>query len=327
MRMGHRLVVLAPIEEGKPQTAPDEPYVLRCYTVDRNRVKGFKPLFLDPAPFMELSYDVVVVQNLEIMPMKELLHIWPEVRSRAATVLVLHEGYVPPYEEFYTFEWDAIVCFDERYVRLFADKLPVDRMRIIPFPCHPWRPGDKEASRVKLGLPLEKKIVFSYGISLHTYTPILDALDELSREFDMVYLLVPSEGGLPLELLGRYRFIWVRRQVLTVDELYEYLYAADALLLYKHSPDVVVASTVYLCLGSGCPIVINESRYTETLDGEVLKYRGPEELKEVLARVFEGERPSEEAIRRFIERHEASKVASMFIELFEELIGSKRASS
>jgi len=67
IRMGHELNVLAPIEkETQPVTNTNEPYVTRCYTMDREFIKGMlKSLSLNPRPFLDLDYELFIVQNLE----------------------------------------------------------------------------------------------------------------------------------------------------------------------------------------------------------------------------------------------------------------------
>jgi len=323
VKTGHELKLLAPIEkETQPVTAKDEPYVTRCYTMDREFIKGIlKPLFLAPKPFLESDYEFFVVQNLELMPMKELLKIWLNIKAKARTILVIHEGYLPPHPDFYQFDFDAIVCFDERYQRKLIRKFPADRIHIIPYPCHPLEHGDKRQAREKLSLPQDKKIVFSYGIVIQQHFPTLLPLEELSREYPLVYLVLAAEGRAEVldKAQDRYSFIEAREGGVTVEQLYAYLHAADALLLYKQSPDIVVASTVYLCLGSGCPIVISEGRYTETLGEEVFKYRDFDELKDVLAQVFEGKKPDQEAVDKFTAQKSAKRVAQEFIELFQSL--------
>jgi len=327
VKMGHELKVLAPIErETQPVTGKDEPYVARCYTMDREFIKGIlKPLSLDPRPFLDLDYDLFIVQNLELMPMHELLKLWPNIREKASTVLVIHEGYLPPYPEFYAFNWDAIACFDERYVVDLGRKFPLERIHVIPYPCHAWQPGLKEAARIKLRLPLDKKIVLSYGIAIHQHFVALPVLEELSHVYDLRYLVLPAEGKSDIveKAQARYGFIQVREMVPTVDELYTYLHAADALLLYKQSPNIVVCSTVYLCAGSGCPILISEGRYTEALSDEVLKYSNFDELKRVLSSVFEGLEMNEIALKAFLNKHEASRVAQQFMELARSLSAGK----
>jgi len=323
VRLGHELNVLAPIEkETQPVTNTDEPYVTRCYTMDREFIKGIlKPLTLDTKPFLKLDYELFIVQNLELMPMQELLKLWPRIRGKAATVLVIHEGYLPPYPEFYAFDWDAIVYFDQRYVALFGRKFPQQRMHIIPYPCHPWQQGQREAARIELGLPLDKRIVLSYGIAIHQHFVTLPALEELSRTYDLMYLVLPAEGKTDIvaKAQARYSFMEVREMAPTADELYTYLHATDALLLYKQSPNIVVCSTVYLCAGSTCPIVVSDGRYAEALGEEVLKYRDFDELKEVLSNIFKGRTVNEESVKAFVHSHEASRVAQQFIDLARSL--------
>ena len=323
VKRGHELKVLAPVEkEIQPVTGADELYVTRCYTMDREFIKGIlKPLTLDPKPFLELDYDVFIVQNLELMPMPPLLKLWPRIKEKAATILVIHEGYLPPYPEFYAFDWDAIVCFDQRYVDLFGRKFPKQKINVIPYPYHSWQPGQKEAARIALGLPPDKKIVLSYGIAIHQHFVALPALEELSRTYDLMYLVLPAEGksDIVARAQARYGFMEVRGVAPTVDELYTYLHAADALLLYKQSPNIVVCSTVYLCAGSGCPIVVSEGRYTEALGDEVLKYRDFDELKEVLSDIFNGHVANDKSVRAFVRDHEAARVAQQFIDLATSL--------
>ncbi len=327
VRAGHELKVLAPVEkETQPVTGIDEPYVTRCYTMDREFIKGIlKPLTLDPKPFLELDYDVFIMQNLELMPMAQLLQLWPKIKEKAATVLVIHEGYLPPYPEFYAFDWDAIVCFDQRYVAMFGRKFPQERIHVIPYPCHPWQPGQKEAARIALGLPPDRKVVLSYGIAIHQHFVALPVLEELSRIYDLMYLVLPAEGksDIVASAQARYSFMEVREIAPTVAELYTYLHAVDALLLYKQSPNIVVCSTVYLCAGSGCPIVISDGRYTEAQGNEVLKYRDFDELKEILRNIFEGRTVDEEAAKAFVHNHEAARVAQQFIALAGSLLTAR----
>ena len=68
IRMGHELNVLAPIEkETQPVTNTNEPYVTRCCTMDREFIKGMlKSLSLNPRPFLDLDYELFIVQNLEL---------------------------------------------------------------------------------------------------------------------------------------------------------------------------------------------------------------------------------------------------------------------
>jgi len=53
-------------KETQPVTNTNEPYVTRCYTMDREFIKGMlKSLSLNPRPFLDLDYELFIVQNLE----------------------------------------------------------------------------------------------------------------------------------------------------------------------------------------------------------------------------------------------------------------------
>lgn len=325
VEMGHDLKVFAPVEWDAPQTQEDEPYVVRCYRLNSGwrKKEGF---FFDPSPFLEDSFDVFVVQNLELMPMSELLGIYPQIREKAKTVLVVHEGGPPTDPDFYKFRWDAIVCFDDRYRRFLSPLFPGERIEIIPYPCHPLSKGAKYEARLKLNLPLDRKIVFNYGLGVFRHLHLLPTMDRLSRKYPMLFLtLTDVEDWFELfaGLKGRYEFLETRGGPVSVQELYAYLHASDALVIHKDTAAaVVVSSTAYLCLGSGCPILAYDTNFFETLGEEVIKYRSLEELAQRLEDVFEGRENvvrTLEAAEKFVQENSGREIGKRFIELFRSL--------
>jgi len=102
VKMGHNLQVLAPVEWESYQSDADEPYVVRCYRLPKP--DGKEGFFFDPKPFLDKEYDIFVVQNLEILPMGDLLKIYPSIKSRSKTVFVVHDGKPPKDPAFYQFE-------------------------------------------------------------------------------------------------------------------------------------------------------------------------------------------------------------------------------
>jgi hypothetical protein len=81
----------------------------------------------------------------------------------------------------------------------------------------------------------------------------------------------------------------------------------------------LVSSSVYLTLGSGCPIVINDSGYARDLGEEVFKFKSLDDLERVLAQVLSGKRPSPKSVETFLTQRGVDKVALSFIELFSSL--------
>lgn len=324
---GHNLTVLAPIEEDSLcQTDKDESYVIRCYTLGEGWRKGKEPFF-DPAPFLEDTFDIFLVQNLEMMPMENLLRIYPFIKRKTKTVLVIHEGGPPKNPCFYKFDWDAIVCFDERYKNFLKNIYSEEKIKIIPYPCHPIKRGDKFFARKKLNLPLNKKIIFTYGLGVFRHIHLLPTIERLNKKYPIHFLILTHVDDwyeIFSALKRRYRFIELRKGPISINDLYTYLHASDVLLLHKDSAGcVVVSSTAYLCMGSGCPLLVSDTNFFETLNQEVIKYKGLSELVARLEDIFEKRKNVSETIqaaKKYVERYCSQKVGEEFIELFYSLL-------
>lgn len=321
VEMGHKLDVLAPIEWENYQSDVDEPFIKRCYRLPKpNTVDGY---FFDPEPFLNIDAQIFVVQNLEILPMKDLLKVYPIIRNRSKTVFVVHEGKPPKDPTFYKFEWDAIVCFDERYKRFLKNIFPEEKIFIIQYPCHPILHGNKIEARKKLNLPLDKKVIFNYGIGVYRHLHLLPTIKRVNERYPLVLLTmthIPDWYELFEAVKSIYPFIDLRKGDIPIKDLYTYLHASDALLVHKDSAEaVVVPSTAFLCLGSGCPILAYDTNFFEVFDQEVIKYS---ELELALTEVFEGServKKTLENAERFARMNSSFEIAKKFIELFEYL--------
>ena len=318
VKMGHDFQVLAPVEWDGYQCDADELYVKRCYTL-RNK-PGY---FFDPKSFLMDAVDIFVVQNLEILPMEDMLKVYPFIRERARTVFVVHEGKPPKDPNFYRFDWDAVVCFDERYKRFLKDIYSEDKIKVIPYPCHPVLHGDKVEARKKLGLPLDKKIVFNYGIGIYRHLHLLPTLERVNQDYPLILLTlthIQDWYDLFNAAKGRYPFIELRKGDIPIRELYTYLHASDALLVHKDSAEaIVVPSTANLCLGAGCPILAYNTNFFETFDKEVIKYTN---LGDTLISVFKGDERAASTLQiaeRYVRANSSYEIAKKFVEVFESL--------
>lgn len=324
VQMGYDLEVLSPVEWEDYRSDVDEPFVKRCYRLpEPERKEGY---FFDAKPFAKIEADIFVVQNLEILPMEDLLKIYPSIREKSKTVFVVHEGKPPKNPVFYQFEWDAIVCFDERYKRFLKDIYPEDKIHIIPYPCHTMELGDKTLARKKLNLPVDKKIIFNYGIGVYRHLHLLPTISRINLEYPLILLTlthIPDWYNLFDALRDSYPFIELRHGDIPVKDLYTYLHAADALLVHKDSAEaIVVSSTVFLCLGAGCPILVYDTNFFETFGNEVLKYSNLKDLGAILKEVFEDSnrvKATLEAAKRFVTMNSPQVVGEKFIRLFKSL--------
>ena len=325
VEMGHELKVFAPTHIFKDKIAikEDEPYVMRCYDNHDNSL-------FNPSPFLENQFDIFVVNHLYDKPRQALLDIYPQIRRKAKTVLIIHEGKLPKHRDFYQFDFDAVVCFDERYRRRFSKVFPPEKIHIIPYPCHPYLPGDKRQAREALGLPLNRKIVFNYGLNTHRFIPFLATIERFSSKYPLIFLVV-TEHKEWLEIFaalkkGRYGFIEWREGPVPVDVLYTYLHASDVFAIDKETPSgIVVSSTAYLCLGSGCPLLVRDVNFFETLNAEVIKYKGIEDFSQKLQDVFDMKQNVVETLQAaetYVKRNSSHEIGKKFIELFESLMSN-----
>jgi len=324
VKAGHRLTVFSTKRhpDARPTLQKDENFVIRHFSVDT--IKPFtRATEFDPSPLIEEDYEVFVAQNLERLPAERLLEIFPEIKKKAVTVCVVHEGKPPEDPLYYKFQWDAIVCFDKRYRSFLIRYFPQEIIHIIPYPYYPFSPGDKLKARKKLSLPLKEKIVFSFGFRPADIIPPLSTLKRLFKKYKMRYIIVvnpESDLNALREIEDEYPFLDIQLRPLPFSELYTYLYASDAHLIHRESSKMypaVLSSTVCQTLGSGCPIVFHKSTYVEKAGEEIIKYKDSSDLEEKLSLVFD-KGFDKSGVEKFLKAHDATHIACRFIELFEK---------
>lgn len=275
VKLGHKLRVFSAEKhpDSRPTLQKDEDFVIRHFRV--NEVIPFtRAASFDPSPLLNEEYEVFVAQNVERLPADKLLEVFPEIKKKAVTVQVVHEGKAPEDPLYYKFDWDAIVCFDQRYKDYLVKSFPAERIHMIPYPYGQLELGDKVAARKKLDLPLDKKIVFSFGFRPKDIVSVLPALKEMDKEYPLRYVIVAnpeSEVNELREAQKTHDFMDFQVRPLLQDELYIYLHASDALLIHRDSSQkykAVVSSSVCQVLGSGCPILFHESNFMESYGNE-----------------------------------------------------------
>lgn len=326
VKLDHQLMVFSAKKhpDARPTFQKDEDFVIRHFSVDKV-IPVTRAAWFDTSLLLNEKYDVFVAQNVERLPAEKLLEVFPRIKERAVTVLVVHEGKAPEDPLYYKFDWDAIVCFDQRYKDYLLKFFPAEKIHMIPYPYHPLELGDKGEARKKLGLPLNKKIVFSCGFRPKDVVSVLPALKDVAKEYPLKYMIIAnpeSNVGELREAKKKYDFIDLQVRPLSLDELYTYLHASDALLIHRESSreyKAVVSSSVCQVLGSGCPVLFHESNYVELHGDEIMKYRDFEDMKAKLIDLFQNKFDLKK-IEGFLEDHKAEKVAERFLQLFEVLM-------
>jgi len=325
VKNGHSLTVFAP-NNIRP-VGRDEEYVIRCFSDEGEHTKTF----FHPAPFLDADYEILVVERVEWVPLEQLKKIFSEIKKKAKVVYVVHERRLPTNPLFYKFNWDAIVCFDQRYKEQWLKRFDEDKIHIIPYPTGHLQNGDKQKARRKLDLPLDKLIVFSYGWApeLHIF-PVLPALQELNKQIPFIYLILadPKYIAADIQPLNAYEFIELRYELASIDRIYTYLHASDAYLIHKQKEEIrkgeaVVPSAILMCLGALTPVITSDTEFVWFFDKEVMKYSNKELLKELLIKVFKGDKIVNHTLisaEEYAIKHSPRKIAGEFIKLFEELL-------
>jgi len=329
MEIGHQIVVFAP--DGLDRHLlfhEDEPFVHRCFVQDAWGQRDSSRYFFDPTPYLREDYDIFVMEMAYLMPMPEMLEIFPQIKKKAKTVLVVHETGLPSDLNWYKFDWDAIVCFDARYKAFIAKAFPEKKIIIIPFPCQPPLPGDRDKARAYLGLPLEKKIVFCYGFDImETHVDLFPVMENLSRDYPILLFLVTHHDATKLSHVPD--FLLLKDEMPRVEKLYSYLHASDAYIYYlrKGEPKmegVGVSSSVAMCLGAGRPVLVpGYCNFFDLAGAEVIKYGNLQELVCKLRDIFEGAesiKKSLAAANEYATRNSGAEIAARFIELFRGLL-------
>lgn len=315
--MGHEVTIFSHVAydyHGEGFTSKDEGYVVRCIGTQRTN-------YLDPRPILTTNFDILVVQDLRMLPVDNLAKIFPLLRNRARVVHVVHENRLPEEAWFYQFLWDGVIYFDERQEFL---KEVYPNAKLIPFPCFPIRRGDQVEARKKLSLPLDKKII--YVFCHRGYEPFVrDLPREIYGQAILLFVVPPNyqmveRGRIPPWMIIR------EEKVLSKERFDDYLFASDVVILHKFQSLFlgVVSSTAFQALGAGCPILVpGMSDYFKPLENEVLHYHDiqdlGEQLVELLIKNGEKKRFVIDQADGFCSVNSPQIIAKRFIDFFVEL--------
>lgn len=299
-------------------TGKDERFVVRCLGTAKKNL-------LDPRPILSSEFDLFLVENLRMFPVKELAKIFPLIAARSRTVHIFHENEMPKESWFYQFTWDKVVYFDKR--QDFLTEVYPDA-EYIPFPCFPVRRGDKQESRKRLGLPPDKKIIFVF--CQRGYQPYLRYLSE-GLENKAILLFVTYPNSEMLEVESPPSWMIVREEgALSEDRFDDYLFASDAVIFHKFQSRYyrVASSVIFKAIGAGCPIFLpQQSEFFRPFKDEAVYYSNSEELNKKLLALFKDDKKARrvaEAAEVFARMNSADRIADVYIELFTRILKEGR---
>lgn len=293
----------------------DEDFVIRCY--DELHPETMSGGRIDEEKVLSEDIDYLVVESYVSLPYTELERLIAKIKRRIKIVVVIHEGRREDIRYSNLRIFDAVVVFDERYVKEMLYDCR-DIVRIIPYPCHPIKRGKRRFAEGKLTF-------FSFGRQpIGEYEDYVEVLDDLTLKYDFVYKVVRSDSLLP------FNKPWIQQEQkrLRSCELYEYLHSSDIHLLPKGKTRyVVVSSTLFQCLASLTPTIAPNTRHFEALPlingvKPVVVYEDVDDLRKRIEMLVEDEEYRRNVIKaaeEYVKENRSDRIARRFIELFEEL--------
>lgn len=326
VKQGHTLNVFTFYQyafHGSQITGVNEDYVTECFTHSR-----FNPVKLDVIPFLKKDYELFIAEDIGMLPKDLLVKIFnTHIKKKAKTVSVFHDNQISDNASYFQFDWDAIVCFDKRYKPVLKGVYPDENIFVIPYPCNPWNPGDKESAREELNLPKDKKIILTFGPNTSRLLKVIKYTETLHEDYPLMILALTKDGITIKELNEIKKWmkipIEIREEAPSINRLYKYLYASD-LLFYFRDPvqHIVVASTILQCLGSGCPVLGNISRFTEMFEHEIFKYSNPYDIISNMREIFDKTDVYKDTMnnaKKYTIKNSSVQIAKKFIELYHKI--------
>ncbi|RLE85897.1 MAG: glycosidase [Thermoprotei archaeon] len=320
---------------GMPLNIEDEDYVVRCYTTQGRKIKELKAFNSEPIlRALKEGYNVFIIEDLGMLPMEDLLEIFPRVKAGAKVLLVNHDNKPKPNDSlFWKFEWDAIINFLPGQNEFMTKHYSRDKIHLTDFPCYPIVKIDKDIARQSLNLPKDKKIIITFGE--YDFISPFRALYELREKDPSIYLLCLTytekqkkdlEGKLKElgyekgydEIRAEGASSWKRRA--------EYVAASDVVVLDKGEnitgEGAVLSSTAHQIMGWGTPIIARANKFFEPLNMVVVTYRNNAELKRKIRELLYNNRLRENIIRRaraFALAHSPERVTTQILEIINDL--------
>jgi len=337
---GYRVKVFTHYKEsshGVPLNVEDENFVIRCYTTEGKRIPGFNPfdseLLLNTIEREE--YNVFFAEDLGMLPMGELLEIFPRIKRKAKTILMNHDNKPKPDSSiFWKFDWDAVINFLSQQNDFMVKHYPAEKVYLTNFPCYPVFDMDRAKACKDLNLPIDKKIILTFGE--YDYIAPFNALRKLREEDPSVYLvaLVYTEDikNALEDKLKKHGFDkgydririensshWKRRA--------KYVAASQIVVLDKGKGVMgegsILSSTAFQTIGWGIPILARDNSFFKLFDNAVLRYNDDEGLIKQSKLLLTNHREREKILSRaraFAYAHSPERVSTQILHIFKRCL-------
>lgn len=325
---------------GMPLNVKDEDFVTRCYTTEGKRVPGLNSFNFNPLldAIEKEGYNIFLAEDLGMLPMKELLEVFPRIKKKAKTILLNHDNEAKPNDSiFWKFNWDAVINFLPSQNEFMVKHYLVEKVYLTSFPCYPVLHIDREKACRGLNLPTDKKIILTFGE--YDFVAPFNALYRLREEDPSIYLvaLVYTEDMkdiLESRLKERgfdkgYDEIRVERS--SWQRRAKYVSASQLVVLDKGKVTIgkgaIISSTAFQIIGWRTPILASDNFWFRLFGDAILRYTSNEELTEQAKLLLNDSPTRGEVISHalaFAYAHSPKRVSSQILYIFQRCLSSSQ---
>ena len=325
---------------GMPLNVKDEDFVTRCYTTEGKRVPGLNSFNFNPLldAIEQEGYNIFLAEDLGMLPMKELVEVFPRIKKKAKTILLNHDNEPKPNDSiFWKFNWDAVINFLSSQNEFMVKHYPAEKVYLTSFPCYPVLHIDREKACKGLNLPADKKIILTFGE--YDFVAPFNALCRLRKEDPSIYLVALvytqdmkdilenklKEQGFDkgYDEIRVERSSWQRRA--------EYISASQLIVLDKGKITIgkgaIISSTAFQIIGWGTPILASDNFWFRLFGDAILRFTSNEELTEQAKLLLNDSHTRGEVISHalaFAYAHSPERVSSQIFYIFQRCLSSSQ---
>ena len=325
---------------GMPLNVKDEDFVTRCYTTEGKPIPGLNSFNFNPLldAIEKEGYNIFLAEDLGMLPMKELLEVFPRIKKKAKTILLNHDNEPKPNDSiFWEFDWDAVINFLPSQSEFMVKHYLAEKVYLTSFPCYPVLHIDREKACRGLNLPADKKIILTFGE--YDFVDPFNVLYRLREEDPSIYLVAMvytqdmkdilenklKEQGFDkgYDEIRIERPSWQRRA--------EYVSASQLVVLDKGKITIgegaIVSSTAFQIIGWGTPILASDNFWFRLFGNAILRFTIDEEFVEQAKLLLNNSPKRGEVISHalaFAYAHSPERVCSQILYIFQRCLSSSQ---
>lgn len=325
---------------GYPLDVEDEEFVYRCFTLPGKKIPrrtSFDAELLLNTVEQE-GYNIFLAEDLGMLPMEELLEVFPRIKGGTKTILLNHDNIAKPDDSpFWKFEWDAIANFLPQQNRFMKKHYPLEKIHCIEFPAYEQSRANIKKSCGKMNLPTDRNIILTFGeYNMVDFLPAVCVMKKDDPSIFLLALVYNEELKIKLKMqIAEMKKIYsdigydeIRIENSSWQRRRDYVHASKIVIFDKGEgvmgSGAILSSSAYQIIGWGTPILARDNFFFSPFrDGELLKYKNDSEFTECVRIHIHDDNKREKIIARaneFAINHSPGKTASLFLKLFNGLI-------